>query len=99
MASVSVFIKDINNLINPVISVLMFMSPIFYPAEMIPSNIRTVLELSPIAVFITYTRELVLEGKSIPFTSVFIIRLLSIGWYECCFRMLKKLQPRFSDYL
>ena len=99
VASISVFIKDINNLINPVISVLMFMSPIFYPTEMIPSNIRTILELSPIALFITYTRELVLEGKTIPFTSVFVIWLLSIGWYECCFRMLKKLQPRFSDYL
>ena len=99
VASISVFIKDINNLINPVISVLMFMSPIFYPAEMIPSNIRTVLELSPIAVFITYTRDLVLEGRSIPFTSVFLIWVLSIGWYESCFRILKRLQPRFSDYL
>ena len=99
LASLSVFLKDIGNIVSPIISILMFMSPIFYPASMIPEGIRSIVVINPIAMFISFTRELILEGNMMSVQSIILMWLIALLWFEFCYRIMKRLQPRFSDYI
>jgi lipopolysaccharide transport system permease protein len=41
----------------------MFLSPVFYPSEALPTNIRLIAELNPLAFYIENTRDLLIWGR------------------------------------
>lgn len=63
IASVGVFIRDIGQFIGMVTTVLMFMSPIFYPASALPESVRGYLFLNPLTFIIEQAREVVIWGN------------------------------------
>ncbi|MBS4095587.1 MAG: ABC transporter permease [Sulfuricella sp.] len=63
LASIGVFIRDIGQFIGMVVTVLMFMSPIFYPASALPESVRGYLFLNPLTFIIEQAREVVIWGN------------------------------------
>ncbi len=63
LASIGVFIRDIGQFIGMVTTVLMFMSPIFYPASALPESVRSYLFLNPLTFIIEQSREVVIWGN------------------------------------
>ncbi len=88
VASLGVFIRDINQAINLLLLVIFFMTPIMYPISIFPSAIVKLVYLNPITVVITSYRDLILEGKWIEWvtmakltgTSLFLF-LLGFSWF------------------
>jgi lipopolysaccharide transport system permease protein len=62
LASLGVFLRDIGQLIGMIMTALMFLSPIFYPAQAIPEKWRPLLTANPLTVPIEQFRGIVLEG-------------------------------------
>lgn len=48
LASLGVYVRDIGQATPAVISLLMFLTPIFYPMSSIPENMRNLFELNPV---------------------------------------------------
>jgi len=63
LSSLTVFYRDIIHIYSVVLSVLTFFSATFYPIEIIPEKVRGVIEYNPIYVYISYFRDLVLNGQ------------------------------------
>lgn len=63
LASIGVFVRDIGQVVGMAMTVLMFLSPIFYPASALPEGIRGWLFLNPVTFVIEQTREVLIWGR------------------------------------
>lgn len=63
LASIGVFVRDISQFIGLVLTVLLFMSPIFYPASALPESVRDYLFLNPLTFIIEQVRSVTLYGR------------------------------------
>ena len=62
LASVTVFFRDMMYLYNVFLTILMYLTPIFYPENIIPEEYKTLVSLNPLIYFLKYFRKLILEG-------------------------------------
>lgn len=62
LSSLGVYVRDIQQIIGVVVTMSMFMSPIFYPLEAVPPAYRQFLQLSPLAIAIQQARNLLFTG-------------------------------------
>ncbi len=68
LASLGVYIRDINLFITLILQVLLFLSPIFYSINSVPAEFQAILKLNPLTSIVTSFRDLLLFGNvfSIP---------------------------------
>jgi lipopolysaccharide transport system permease protein len=62
LASLGVFIRDISHLVMLALQVLMFVTPIFYAVEALPTAVRPLLYLNPLTAVVEDLRRVVLWG-------------------------------------
>jgi ABC-type polysaccharide/polyol phosphate export permease len=62
LSAATVFFRDLSYLYGIVLTAWTYLTPIFYPATIIPENIRFILALNPMAHFIQYFRNVALYG-------------------------------------
>lgn len=60
VAASTVFVRDMPHLTAVLIQILFFMTPIFYPVEMVPVSLRWILALNPLASMVDEVRNAVL---------------------------------------
>lgn len=63
LAGLGVFIRDMQQVTNLLVSLLMFLSPVFYPIANLPSEWRKWLQLNPLAPLIEQSRQVALDGS------------------------------------
>lgn len=63
LAALGVFLKDLAQIVPLVVTVLMFMSPVFYPAEALPENIRPLMYMNPLTPAIETLRAVLFSGE------------------------------------
>lgn len=82
LASLGVFLRDINQLIGVINSSLMFLSPIFYPASALPENIRWLVYFNPLTPAIEALRGVLLNTSGFTFWIWLLSSCLylAIGW-------------------
>ncbi len=88
LASLGVYIRDIQQLIIPLVQLMMFLSPVFYPAAALPEAMRPWLQLNPLALAIEQTRGILLFGQAPDWTPYLLslvagglIALLGAWWF------------------
>lgn len=63
LASYTVFFRDIIHLYGVLILIWTYVTPIFYPIEIIPKQFLLIAKLNPMYCYIRYFREIILDGK------------------------------------
>ena len=63
LSSLGVFIRDIGATVGVLVSMFLFMSPIFYPLEAVPDAFQAYCRLNPIAIYVEDARRVLLWGK------------------------------------
>jgi lipopolysaccharide transport system permease protein len=99
LASLGVYLRDVAQIIGVVTSVLMFLSPIFYPVSALPENYRHMLYLNPLTPVIEMTRD-VLYWERIPdlqVLGVYWVATAIIAWVG--FAWFQKTRKGFADVL
>jgi len=99
LSALGVFVRDIAQTIGIVISVLMFMSPVFYPISALPAAFQKIIMLNPLAFMIEEARKVVFWGVN-PDWTMLIINLL-IGGIVCIvgYAFFQKVRKGFADVL
>ncbi len=92
------FLRDISQLLGMLLTLLLFATPIFYPAEMVPERWRWVFEVNPFYYLVTAYREVLLEHRP-PFLELGIALLAGglVAWGGL--RLFQRLAPRARDVL
>lgn len=62
LAALGVFIRDVGQITSLLVSLLMFLSPVFYPVSMLPPRWQPVLLANPLTPAIEQLRRVTLEG-------------------------------------
>lgn len=99
LASLGVYLRDVSQFIGIVISVLMFLSPIFYPASSLPEDVRPLLYLNPLTQIIEQTRDALVWGKAPDFTSLGYYTLISLLVAWAGFAWFQKTRKGFADVI
>ena len=99
LSSVGVYIKDVQYFIIIVVQMLFFMTPIFYPIEVIPERFRWVLQLNPLALIIGETRNVFLYGKLPNWGLLLISFLTGCIVFQLGFVWFVKTKRGFADVL
>lgn len=63
LASLGVYFRDISQAIGVFTSMLMFLSPVFYPSDALPQGMRALAALNPLVFYIDRTRDLLIWGR------------------------------------
>lgn len=63
LASIGVFVRDINQVMNMLLTILLFMIPIFYPLSSLPDSVSNYLFLNPITLIVEQVRAVLIWGK------------------------------------
>jgi ABC-2 type transport system permease protein/lipopolysaccharide transport system permease protein len=92
-----VFFRDLPYFYELVTFALWISSPVFYPSEIVPDNVKPFLAFNPLTRIIESLRQIVLSGDFPDLGLVAAawlsgIILLTVGWF--CFRWWK---PQFMD--
>jgi lipopolysaccharide transport system permease protein len=64
LAALGVYLRDIQQTTGILTTVLMFLSPVFYPASALPEDYRLFLQLNPLTFIIEQTREVLIWGQT-----------------------------------
>lgn len=64
LASLGVFLRDVRQVIGLFITMVMFMSPIFYPLQMVPEPYRLLLHFGPLAVPMNQVTAVLFRGEA-----------------------------------
>ncbi|SIR32288.1 lipopolysaccharide transport system permease protein [Pseudomonas sp. B10] len=99
LASLGVFLRDVSQLISVVTSVLMFLSPIFYPASALPEEYQHILYYNPLVPVIEMIRDILYWGKSPDLSALAIYSLGAafVAWLG--FALFQKTRKGFADVL
>ncbi len=99
LASLGVYLRDVSQIIGVITSVLMFLSPIFYPISALPENYQYLLYLNPLTPVVEMTRDVLYWGKipdffvlSIYWLATAVIAWLGFAWFQ-------KTRKGFADVL
>lgn len=99
LASCGVYLRDIGQVIGVITTVLMFLSPIFYPVAGLPEKFQGIMHFNPLTYIVEETRNVMIWGKSLDLlhwsywtaTSA-LIAWLGFAWFQ-------KTRKGFSDVL
>jgi len=99
ISGTGVFLRDLNHAVGLVLNMLFFLSPIFYPASLVPEKWRVLLWLNPVACAVLQMRDICVLGRPLNFEmwtwqvfgSIAFLFLVA-GW----FRMVSR---RFADVM
>jgi len=99
LAGLAVFFRDISHMMQPLSTVLMFLSPIFYPLSSVPAALQPLVLLNPLAYPLEATRNALFFGQW-P-SAVGVVLYCVIGWLVAIagHRLFMSLRPGFADVI
>ncbi len=99
LASLGVYLRDVSQIIGLVTTVLMFLSPIFYPIVALPEKYRPFMQISPLTFVVEQARDVMIWGNDMDWRLWAFYLLLSslIAWLG--FAWFQKTRKGFADVL
>ncbi len=99
IASLGVFIRDIGQGISLLITLVMFLSPVFYPISAVPEQFQIMLMFNPLSFIIEQVRAVVIFGMPpnwfglvLYFISATVVLMFGFSWFQ-------KVRKGFADVL
>ena len=68
LAPLAVFFSDVVELIGVLLSLVMYLTPIFYPKEIVPENLRWIVRFNPVRSILEVFRDPIYQGEIPPIT-------------------------------
>ncbi len=99
LSSLQVFLKDVGQALTPIMMVWFYLTPIIYPASLIPTQVKGCLAFNPMVSFVDAYRQLLLDNQwvNLPlWLTLVAFTLLSLVFGYALFR---RLSSRFEDML
>jgi len=99
LASLGVYLRDLYQGIGMIVTVLLFVSPIFYPVEALPQQYRWIVELNPLTMPITQLRNVVIWGRGIDWSEWWLGFAVALAVFCAGFWWFQRSRKGFADVL
>ncbi|MGN5519542.1 ABC transporter permease [Halopseudomonas sp. Lyrl_26] len=99
LAALGVYLRDITQFVTVITSMLMFLSPIFYPLSALPENFQQIVLINPLAIIIEMVRGALYFGQSPDFRMLAGYWLVALLCAWLGFALFQKTRKGFADVL
>ena len=99
LASLGVYLRDVSQVVGVLTTVLMFMSPIFYPISALPEQYRALMHLNPLTFSVEQASDVMIWGKGINWSDWSLQLLVSLSIFWLGFAWFQKTRKGFADVL
>jgi len=98
-SAIQVFVRDLAQILPPLMTFWFFTTPILYSPSFLPESIQKLAQWNPMAWFIARLRELLLFGEmNFDYRTLFIVLFLAIfAWASL--RFFRRFSGHFEDFL
>jgi lipopolysaccharide transport system permease protein len=99
LASLGVYIRDVGQITGVFTTILLFMSPVFYPVSNLPERYQPILYANPLTFIIEQSRDVLMWGQSPDWQGLAIAVIISFlaAWFG--FAWFQKTRRGFADVL
>lgn len=99
LAAIGVFLRDVGQTIGMVTTVLMFLSPVFYPVTAVPEKFRPFIMANPLTFIIEQAREVLIWGHTPNWIGlgVYTMAATVVAWAG--YALFQKTRKGFADVL
>jgi lipopolysaccharide transport system permease protein len=98
LAALQAMVRDIEQMIGPLLMMLYFLTPVLYPLAQVPASVREWISWNPLTVVVTRVRDFLLSGAAPQWGDLllfaFSLLVLVIGY-----AVFKRLSPYFEDFV
>ncbi|MBI3480636.1 MAG: ABC transporter permease [Nitrosomonadales bacterium] len=99
LVSLGVFVRDIGQITSMITTVLMFVSPVFYPVSALPEKFQVWLMLNPLTFMIEQSRAVMVFGKAPDWAGLTLYTLASLVIAWAGYWWFQKTRKGFADVL
>ena len=99
LAALGVFLRDVAQVVGVAVSVLMFLSPIFYPLTSLPAGLRWLVELSPLTFSVEQSRRVMMWGQPLQWQPWLVHTLCAAVAAWAGYVFFQRLRRGFADVL
>lgn len=99
LASLGVFLRDIGQITSILSTVMLFVSPIFFPIERMPESLRGLVYLNPISVIVDAVRAVVLFGEMPDWSALGLYTITALIVAQLGFWWFQRTRRGFADAL
>lgn len=99
LASMNVFFRDIGHLYTVWTVAWMYLTPIIYPASILPNSIRMIMQLNPMYYYVTYFRDVVMYGNVPSLATHLICIIYAFLFLAVGLIVFKRKQDKFILYI
>lgn len=99
LASLGVFLRDVGQTIGIITTVIMFLSPVFYPVTALPEEYRPIIMANPLTFIIEQAREVLIWGRMPDWMGLGGYNLVSVAIAWGGYAWFQKTRKGFADVL
>lgn len=99
LSALGVFVRDIENMVAPVITLLLLGSAIFYPATNMSGPLKIWFDVNPITVIVDGARRSLIWGQAPDLTSLAVVTLAAGIFAFLASAFFLKAKPAFADVM
>jgi lipopolysaccharide transport system permease protein len=99
LAALGVYLRDIGQVIAPMITALLFLSPVFYPLSVVSDRLKPVYLANPVTFVIEQVRNLMLHGQLPDWPGLALYSAISLVVAFGGFYLFQKSRKGFADVL
>ena len=93
----NLFYRDIQYLVNLLLTLWFYLTPVIYPVEFFPEKYRFIFKLNPLSIFINAYRRILLGGDFPKWESLSIATFLSTIFFIISYFIFKKMEKNLAD--
>lgn len=95
----NVFFRDVGQFFGIVLQFWFWLTPVVYPASILPEGVRSLMAFNPMAVLIESYQRILVTGESPPWDKVAIVALVSLGLCALALRLFRIRSSEMVDEL
>lgn len=99
LASLQVYVRDVEHVLAPLLMILMYLTPILYPLHLVPAGVRAWAEANPFAWIVARLREALLDGRLALQWSDALAALAAAALFALGLAFFRRLAVRFEDFV
>jgi len=99
LAALGVFLRDVSQTTTIASSVLLFISPVFYPASAVPEGVRSIIALNPLSLIIEQARRVVFLGTAPDWFALSLYLACAVCFAAGSLWLFQRMRPGFADVI
>jgi lipopolysaccharide transport system permease protein len=99
LAALTVYIRDVAHITNIFVTVLMFISAVFFPISSLPEKYQVIIRLNPVAAIVSESRNALIFGRSPDWILVGVMFVIGLFLAAGGYWWFQKMRKGFADVL